>query len=345
MKRTKIVATIGPASDSPETLEALIRAGANIFRFNMKHADRAWHEERIDLVRRVCQDKGLDVGILIDLQGPEIRLETPEKKEVTVEENELVTFSLSPADGKHIVIPTPEVYTAVHVGQLLLIDDGVVEFEIIEAHDHEIKARSRQACVIKHRKSVNFPGADIDLPAMTEDDYKKIEMRNMAEVDFVALSFTRTKADVIHLRGELDQRGVKSKICAKIENQIALDHLEEIIEVSDVLMVARGDLAVEIPYERLAHEQKRMIKMCNEMKKPVITATQMLHSMVHNMRPTRAEMCDVANAVYDGTDATMLSEETAGGEHPLMVVEAMSRILSFTETVVEKKSQIDWKVR
>ncbi|MEP7166532.1 MAG: pyruvate kinase [Candidatus Woesebacteria bacterium] len=345
MKRTKIVATIGPVSDSPELIEALIKAGTDVFRFNMKHADRTWHEERIDRVREVCKAKGLDVGILIDLQGPEVRLETPEKKEVTIAQNELVSFCLLPKDDKHIVIPTPEVYPAVRVGQLLLIDDGNSEFEIIEVHDQEIKARSRQDCIIKHRKSVNFPGADIDLPAMTEDDYKKIEMRNMAQVDFVALSFTRTKKDVEILRAELDQRGVHSKICAKIENQIALDHLEEIVAVSDVVMVARGDLAVEIPYERLAFEQKRMIKMCNEMKKPVITATQMLHSMVHNMRPTRAEMCDVANAVYDGTDATMLSEESAGGEHPLMAVEAMNRILSFTETVVEKKSQIDWKIR
>jgi pyruvate kinase len=345
MKRTKIVATIGPASESPEILESLIHAGADVFRFNMKHADRSWHEERIDRVRTMCRDKGLDVAILIDLQGPEVRLETPEKKEVTVEQNELITFSLLPMDGKHIVIPTPQVYPAVRVGQLMLIDDGVVEFEIIEVYDHEIKARSRQNCVIKHRKSVNFPGSDIDLPSMTDDDHKKIEMRNMADVDYVALSFTRTKNDVVKLRAELDQRGVHSKICAKIENQVALDHLAEIIEVSDVIMVGRGDLAVEIPYERLAFEQKRIIKMCNEMKKPVIAATQMLHSMVHNMRPTRAEMCDVANAVYDGADATMLSEETAGGEHPLNVVESMNRILSFTETVVEKKSQIDWKVR
>lgn len=345
MKRTKIVATIGPVSDSPEQIEAMIRAGVNIFRFNMKHADRAWHEERIDRVRAVCSEKGLDVGILIDLQGPEVRLETLDKKEVSISSDELVTFSLFPIDDKHIVIPTPEVYPAVRVGQLLLIDDGNSEFEIIETHATEIKARARQNCVIKHRKSVNFPGADIKLPSLTEDDYKKIEMRNMDTVDFVALSFTRTKEDVAILRKELDARGVKSKICGKIENQIALDHLEEIIQVSDVLMVARGDLAVEIPFERLAYEQKRMIKLCNEMRKPVITATQMLHSMVHNLRPTRAEMCDVANAVYDGTDATMCSEETAGGEHPLLVVQTMARILSFTETVVEKKSQIDWIIR
>lgn len=345
MKRTKIVATIGPVCDSPEMIESMINAGVDIFRFNMKHADRAWHEERIDRVREVCKTKGLNVGILIDLQGPEVRLETPEKKEMSIAENELVTFSLSPKDDKHIVIPTPEVFPAVRVGQLLLIDDGNSEFEIIETYDHEIKARSRQNCIIKHRKSVNFPGADIDLPAMTEDDYKKIEMRNMADVDFVALSFTRTKVDVEKLRQELDNRGVSSKICAKIENQVALDHLEEIVQAADLLMVARGDLAVEIPFERLAYEQKRMIKMCNEMRKPVITATQMLHSMVHNLRPTRAEMCDVANAVYDGTDATMCSEETAGGEHPLLVVQTMARILSFTETVVEKKSQIDWVIR
>lgn len=345
MKLTKIVATIGPASDSEESIEQLIHAGVNIFRFNMKHADRAWHEERIDRVRSVCREKGLDVGILIDLQGPEVRLETPEKKEITVTIDELLTFSLSPKDEKHIVIPTPEVFSAVHVGQLLLIDDGVSEFEIIEVTPNEIKARSRQDCIIKHRKSVNFPGADIDLPSMTADDYKKIEMRNMRDVDYVALSFTRTKRDVEILREELNKRGVKSRICAKIENQVALDHLEEIIDAADVIMVARGDLAVEIPYERLAFEQKRIIRLCNQMKKPVITATQMLHSMVHNLRPTRAEMVDVANAVYDGTNATMLSEETAGGAHPLGAVQAMARVLSFTETVVPELSDTEWVVR
>lgn len=345
MKRTKIVATIGPASDSPEHLEALIKAGADVFRFNMKHADRTWHEERIDRVRQVCKDKDLDVGILIDLQGPEVRLETHSKMEIAVGHNEVLTFTLASPEGKDICIPTPEVFAAVRVGQLVLIDDGVMEFEIIEVQKNYFKALSRQETVIKHRKSVNFPGADIDLPAMTEDDYKKIEMRNMTEVDYVALSFTRTKADVTHLREELDKRGIKSRICAKVENQMALDHLEEIVDVSDIIMVARGDMAVEIPFERLAYEQKRIIASCNAKKKPVITATQMLHSMTKNRRPTRAEMCDVANAVYDGTDATMLSEETAGGAHPILVVETMTRILAYTETVAPKKSETQWGIK
>ncbi len=345
MKKTKIVATIGPVSDSREMIESLIRAGVDIFRFNMKHADRTWHEERIDRVREVCREKGLDVGILIDLQGPEVRLETIDKQEMAFNHDEEVVFSLESIPEKHIRIPTPEVFEAVKEGQIVLIDDGVMEF-VIEKKDHNwFVARSKQTCIVKHRKSVNFPGADINLPAMTEDDYKKIEMRNMSEVDYVALSFTRTKDDVLHLRNELDTRGVKSRICAKIENQTALDHLDEIADVSDILMVARGDLAVEIPFERLAYEQKRMIKICNEKKKPVITATQMLHSMVTHVRPTRAEMCDVANAVYDGTDATMCSEETAGGQHPLIVVETMARILSFTEKVAPRASDTEWKVR
>ncbi len=345
MKKTKIVATIGPVSDSPEQIEALINAGVNIFRFNMKHADRAWHEERIDRVRSVCKDKGIDVGILIDLQGPEVRLETIEKLEVGYDLNEDVVFSLEHIEGKHIRIPTPEVFAAVKAGQAVLIDDGVMEFTVESVKPDQFVAKSKQACIIKHRKSVNFPGADIELPSMTEDDYLKIEMRNMADVDYVALSFTRTKTDVVHLREELDKRGVKSRICAKIENQTALDHLEEIIDQADLIMVARGDLAVEIPFERLAFEQKRMIKLSNTKKKPVITATQMLHSMVKNVRPTRAEICDVANAVYDGTDATMLSEETAGGAHPLIVVQTMAKILEYTEGVVPAVSTTEWQVR
>lgn len=345
MKKTKIVATLGPASDSEESIAALIRAGVDIFRFNMKHADRAWHEERIDRVRAVCAKENLDVGILIDLQGPEVRLETVDKAEVAFDSGEMVLFCLEHGSEKHLRIPTPEVFPAVAVGQTILIDDGAMEFTVEKIEGTKIWAKSHQACIVKHRKSVNFPGADINLPSMTEDDYKKIEMKNMADVDFVALSFTRTKDDVLHLRAELDKRGQKARICSKIENQTSLDHIEEIIDASDLVMVARGDMAVEIQFERLAFEQKRIISLCNKVGKPVITATQMLHSMVKNMRPTRAEICDVSNAVYDGTDCTMLSEESAGGAHPLRVVEVMARILEYTETVAPNVSKTQWQVR
>ncbi len=345
MKKTKIVATIGPVSDSEEMIEKLINAGVNIFRFNMKHADKSWHDERIKKVRDVCAQKGLDVGILIDLQGPEIRLETVEKKEVGLKLGDSIKFSLEPLSEPHILIPTEQFFKPLSVGQTILIDDGAIELEITETNPTSLTAVAKQNCVIKHRKSLNVPGVTFDLPSMTADDYAKIEMSNMAMVDYVALSFTRSKEDVLHLRQELDSRGSKAKICSKIENQAALDHLEEIIDASDVLMVARGDLAVEIPFEHLAFEQKRMITLCNKAGKPVITATQMLHSMVHNARPTRAEICDVANAVYDGTDATMLSEETAGGDNPLKVVETMAKILEYTEGVVPKLSSTVWNVR
>lgn len=344
MKKTKIVATIGPVSDSPEMLVSLIKAGANIFRFNMKHADIAWHDERIARVRDLTKQEGLEVGILIDLQGPEIRLETHGKQELSVTKGQTVRFVKEASDdASEVVLPTPEVFAAVRAGNTLLIDDGLMAFDVVEATPTYLSTVAQSDCVIKHRKSVNFPLVDIPLPSLTENDYEKLNMKNVKQVDYVALSFTRTKEDVEILRREMDKREIKAQIVAKIENQMALDHLEEIVSVCDVVMVARGDLAVEIPFERLAYEQKQIIALCNKTQTPVITATQMLHSMVNNPRPTRAEMCDVANAVYDGTDATMLSEETAGGKHPLIVVQTMAKILEFTETVAPHVSTTSWK--
>lgn len=334
MRRSKIVATIGPVCDTPQGIEDMIHAGVDIFRFNMKHATRDWHDERILLVRQISKQIGKPVGILIDLQGPEIRVETSNKQEVAFKQGETVTFRLKIQDNREIGIPTPEVFAALKTGNSVLIDDGSVELVVKETGSDWFKAQVSTDYTIKHRKSLNIPGVDIDLPSLIEDDYLKLDMKNANLVDFVALSFTRTKKDVEILRDELTKRGLtKAWICAKIENQMALDNIDEIVASAECVMVARGDLGVETPMEKLAYNQKLIIKKCREANKPVITATQMLHSMVHNPRPTRAEMCDVSNAVYDGTDATMLSEETAGGAYPVQTVKTMSKIVEFTETV------------
>lgn len=333
-RRTKIVATIGPASDSPDTIRALIAAGTDIFRFNMKHATRDWHDERIARVREIALNAKKKVGILIDLQGPEIRLETVDKKEIAFKSGEMVTFRLSPKDARDIVIPTKELFVAIKPGARILIDDGAAELIVNDQLGSDwFTGKLSIDYVMKHRKSLNIRGVEIPLPSLIDDDLLKLDMKNIGMVDFVALSFTRTKADVDTLRGEMEKRGIKAWITAKIENQTALDHLDEIVAAAESVMVARGDLGVETPIERLAFHQKQIIKKCREKNKPVITATQMLHSMVENLRPTRAEAVDVSNAVYDGTDATMLSEETAGGEHPVEAVKMMEKIVSFTETV------------
>ena len=335
MRRSKIVATIGPVCDTPQGIEDMLRAGVNIFRFNMKHATRDWHDERIALVREVSKKVRIPVGILIDLQGPEIRVETSNKQEVPFKKDELVMFRRTPQTNRDIGIPTSEVFAALKPGNAVLIDDGAVEFIVKETGTDWFSAIISSDYTVKHRKSLNMPGIDIDLPSLIEDDYLKLDMKNAPLVDFVALSFTRSKKDVQILRDELKKRNLGAWICAKIENQMALDHIDEIIEASECVMVARGDLGVETPMEKLAYNQKMIITKCRAANKPVITATQMLHSMVHNPRPTRAEMCDVSNAIYDGTDATMLSEETAGGAFPVETVKTMSKIVEFTETVAK----------
>lgn len=336
MRKTKIIATLGPASDAPEMIEQLIQSGVNIFRLNTKHADPTWHNDRIKRVREAMRKAHLPVGILLDLQGPEVRLEIhTEKKELQVKKGDSVRFGLKPDEKTAIVLPTPEVFDAITPGQRVLIDDGSIEFDIVELEANAFTAVSLGDYTIKHRKSVNLPGADIALPSLIERDFQMLNIELNREVDFVALSFTRTRKDIEILRGELEKRGLSARIVAKIENQIALNNLSDIIDASDAVMVARGDLAVETPMEQLIYWQKTIIDACRKKGKPVIAATQMLHSMVHNARPTRAELSDVANAVYDGTDVVMLSEESAGGDHPLLVVQTMDKIVSFTETVAK----------
>lgn len=330
-KLTKIVATIGPASETPELIAELIDAGVNVFRFNTKHSTPEWHDEHIQLVQKVADSKGAVVGILLDLQGPEIRLETRDKVDVPVKNGQEIKIGASFVDDIDVIIPHSAVFSLLSPGNELFIDDGFVETSIVSVHDNYLVTKVKNDAVIKHRKGVNLPGIDIDFPSLIDNDIRQIEKNARNKVDYVGLSFVRTAADIRLLRLEMQQRGMDAQIVAKIENQVALNHIDEIIAETDVVMVARGDLGIETAIEQLAYWQETIIRKCRLAGKPVITATQMLESMIVNPRPTRAEATDVANAIYDGTDAIMLSAETAGGKYPVRTVQTMSRIASWNE--------------
>jgi pyruvate kinase len=333
-KLTKIVATLGPASDSLETIESLILAGVNVFRFNTKHGTTEWHRDRIERVQTVADKLKIDIGILVDLQGPEIRLETLDKLPFSVEKGQVVNITPSfVPDIRSICIPHDIVFSSVNKGDIILIDDGAVELKVVSVGSDLIKAKASEEGEIGHRKGVNFPGVEIDLPSLIHEDLKKLDMATTKRVDFVALSFSRTKKDIEVLRKEMGLRKVNAMIVAKIESLQALNNIDEIIEATDAVMVARGDLGVEVPIEQLAYWQKIIITKCRAANKPVITATQMLQSMTGSPRPSRAEATDVANAVLDGTDAVMLSGETASGRYPLKAVQAMSKIVRFNEQI------------
>ncbi|HKY74453.1 MAG TPA: pyruvate kinase [Patescibacteria group bacterium] len=333
IKKTKIVATLGPASDSPEKITELIHAGVNVFRFNTKHADTAWHNERILRVQSIADQLGVSIGILIDLQGPEIRIETQNKQDIPLQKGGRVLFAPDFSQKETSVrIPQKLVFNVLKKDDTFTLDDGFLEFTVTEKHhDGSFIAEAMDDCVIKHRKGMNIPGKDIDLPSLIENDLEKLEMASKTKVDFVALSFSRYRKDIETLRAEMEKRNVRAMIVAKIESQQALDNLDDLIDSADAVMVARGDLGIEVPIEELAYWQKTIIYKCRVARKPVITATQMLQSMIDNPRPTRAEATDVANAVFDGTDAVMLSGESASGRFPVKAVTAMARIAKYNE--------------
>lgn len=333
IKLTKIVATIGPASDTPELIEKLINAGVNIFRFNTKHSTPEWHGERIKLVQKIADKMGINVGILLDLQGPEIRLETKDKQNVVLNIGDelVIRLNFNLMDTK-VIIPHRSVFdNLLKVGDDLLIDDGYVEMKVVAVTKDSIVVIAKNDCVIKHRKGVNLPGKNIDFPSLIANDLKQLDYNSVNKIDFVGLSFVRSAKDVKTLRKEMDKRKIKAMIVAKIESQQALDNLDEIIDEADAVMVARGDLGVEVPIEQLAHWQQVIITKCRLLNKPVITATQMLESMIVNPRPTRAEATDVAHAIFNGTDAIMLSAETASGKYPVKTVETMAKIAKWNE--------------
>ena len=340
-KLTKIVATIGPASDSPEMIEKLIRAGVDIFRFNFKHNTVEWHNERISRVNRVAKKLGRPIGTLIDLQGPEIRINMP-TEELKIENGELILFGQEAFNTKEkaFSISHPQIIEHLHERQKLLADDGSFTF-YVKKKSGKIYLCAHSAGILKNHKSLNIPGADFPFPVLVDRDFEGLKLAQRNEVDFVALSFVRMAEDIIVVRREMKKYHVDAKMIAKIETKKALDNLEKIIEVSDGVMVARGDLGVELPIEEVPYYQKIIIKETIRRGLPVITATQMLQSMVQNPFPTRAEVSDVANATFDLTDSVMLSAETALGKHPIVTVELMAKTVAFNEN----KNKVDSRDR
>lgn len=333
-KRTKIVCTLGPASDKEEVLTELVKNGLNVCRFNFSHGSHEEHKGRMDIVKKVRENLGQPVAILLDTKGPEIRTGSFSLPEVLLEEGQEFTITMKD------VLGTKEICTVsykglasdVVAGDTILIDDGLVGLKVKEVKGDDIHCIVENSGIVKNHKGVNVPGVKINLPALTEKDISDIEFGISQGIDFIAASFVRKASDVLAIREVLAKNNAEHiEIISKIENQEGIDNIDEIIEVSDGIMVARGDLGVEIPTEEVPIAQKMMIEKCNKVGKPVITATQMLDSMMRNPRPTRAEVTDVANAIYDGTDAIMLSGETAAGKYPVEAVRTMAAIAKRTE--------------
>ncbi len=340
IRKTKIVGTIGPASESEEMFTKLVEAGLSVARVNFSHGGYEENGEKIEMIKRVREKLGKPVALLLDTKGPEIRtgvLETGNEK-VTIEEGQTFTFINDDITGNNekTSISYKELYNDVNVGSKLLVDDGILEFEVTEINGKDIVCKALNTGKLGSRKTVNVPGVKVDLPALTQKDIDDITEGIKKGFDFIAASFVRKASDVMEIRKLLDENGGnKIKIISKIENQEGVDNFEEILALSDGIMIARGDMGVEIPLEQVPIVQKNFIKRCNAEGKPVITATQMLESMTDNPRPTRAEVSDVANAVYDITGAVMLSGECAMGKYPVECVETMNNIAVSVESVIK----------
>jgi pyruvate kinase len=326
--RTKIVCTLGPASATEEGITGLIEAGMNVARLNFSHGTHAQHAETIQILRTVSARLGWPVAILGDLQGPRIRVgDIPGTIYVEPGEDLVLVHEGLEEEGE-IPITYDHLAEDVHVGDRILVDDGLIELMAMEVTAPRVKARVLHGGPINPHKGLNLPGVQVSAPSITEKDIADIHFAIESDLDYLALSFVRRARDIEELRAMLP-KGLL--IIAKIEKDVALTNIESIIQASDAVMVARGDLGVELPFEEVPGAQKRIIALANLLGRPVITATQMLESMIENPRPTRAEASDVANAILDGTDAVMLSAETAAGAYPRLAVEAMCRIISEVE--------------
>ena len=346
MRKTKIVCTIGPVSESLPMLKKLMETGMNVARLNFSHGDFDEHGNRIHTLRQAMQETGKTIAILLDTKGPEIR--TGELKESPIELEQgktlILTTEIIAGDANKISITYKDLPKDVHVGSTILLDDGLIGLTVEDVTDTDIICKIVNGGTIKSRRGVNVPGVSISLPGITDKDKQDILFGIEQDVDFIAASFVRKASDVMEIRELLEQNNASHiQIISKIENQEGVDNLDSILEVSDGLMVARGDLGVEIPAEEVPLVQKRMIKKCNLAGKPIITATQMLDSMQRNPRPTRAEASDVANAIFDGTDAIMLSGETAAGKYPVESVETMVKIAVRAESALEHNEIFLWQ--
>ena len=340
VRRTKIVCTIGPASETEEVLKKMIIAGMNVARMNFSHGTHEEHARRIATVRKVAKELGKNVAIMLDTKGPEIRLGVFEKEPVLLHTGDEFTLTTKDILGNAscVSVSYEDLPKDVSVGSKILLSDGLIELEVLEVTDTDVRCRIVNGGELKSRKGVNLPGTRVNLPSLTDDDIKDILFGVEQGIDFIAASFIRKASDVLAIRDILEECGAHDiDIISKIESSEAVDNIEEILKVSDGIMVARGDLGVEIPAEDVPMIQKMLINRCNLLGKPVITATQMLESMIYNPRPTRAEASDVANAILDGTDAVMLSGESAAGKFPVEAVETMNRVAVRVESLFPHK--------
>lgn len=341
MRKTKIVCTIGPATESEEMIKKMIKAGMNVARINFSHGGYEENKNKIDVVKKVREELEEPIALMLDTKGPEIRTGVLEKN-IVINEGDIFTFVCEDIIGnkEKVSVSYENLYEDVIVGTDILVDDGLLEFEVIKINGKNIVCKAKNTAELGNRKTINVPGLKLNLPALTEKDINDIKNGIKEEFDFIAASFVRRASDIQEIKDILKENGgEKIKVISKIESQEGIDNFEEILEISDGIMVARGDMGVEIPMEQVPIVQKEFIKKCNEAGKPVITATQMLESMILNPRATRAEVSDVANAIFDVTGAIMLSGESATGKYPVECVDTMCKIAQSVETNIKYYKQ------
>lgn len=344
--KTKILATLGPATDSCEKLEALVDAGCDAFRLNFSHGSDEYFEKVFGRINELCVSKSLPIPILIDLQGPKIRIGELSQPEIQISAGDEIEITNKDVVGTKEKISTSYKHLPkdAQIGETILIDDGLINLRVISKSSSSVTCKVVVGGTLKPKKGMNLPGMKLSTPSVTERDLVNLEFALKHRVDFVALSFVREAKDILHLRKWLTERGFNTPIIAKIEKPEAIKNFEEILEVADGIMVARGDLGVELAPQEVPMAQKRIIRRCNAVGKLVITATQMLESMIQNAIPTRAEASDIANAVLDGTDVVMLSGETSVGKYPVEAVKIMNEILITTEAESSQKNISDFEI-
>jgi pyruvate kinase len=333
MRRAKIVCTLGPSVDSFEQLKAMIEAGMNVARFNMSHGSHAEHEARFHRVRQAAEALGRPVGVLFDLQGPKIRLETFKDGPVELKRGDEFTITAEDVEGdRHICGTTYKGLPGdVTKGERILINDGAVTLEVTAVEGPRVHTIVIEGGVVSDHKGINLPGVAVNVPALSEKDVEDLRFGLRLGADMIALSFVRDAKDVMDVHRVMDEEGRRVPVIAKVEKPQAVENMEDVVSAFDAVMVARGDLAVEYPLERVPLVQKRLIELCRRNAKPVIVATQMMESMISSSRPTRAEASDVANAILDGADAVMLSAESSVGKYPIETVKTMSKIVAAAE--------------
>jgi pyruvate kinase len=340
--KTKIVATVGPASNSKEMLRALAKEGVDVFRLNFSHGTHEDHQKVVEFVREINNELGLSIALLQDLQGPKIRVQEV-KPGVVIERGQTFIITTRELEGNNEIASTSykNLPNDVKVGDMILIDDGKIELKVTEVRDIDVVTEVVYGGPLKSRKGINLPYTKVTAPSLTEKDLKDLEFGLRNNIDWIALSFVRKASDIESLRAIINDRKSTSRIVAKIEKPEALSNIDDVLAATDAVMVARGDLGVEIWLEEVPMVQKMLVEKCNKLGKPVIVATQMMESMIENPRPTRAETNDVANSVMDGADAVMLSAETAAGKYPIEVIRSMVRTISS----VEKNQSIYYRFR